>query len=92
VSEEPMMNVLCSFTDGAWRVILFPRSKHRPDVYFKEEAERVLISPAAVDIGGLIVTPLEKDFKTVNALLVESIFQEVSLPPANVDETILRLS
>ena len=92
VSEEPMMNVLCSFTDGAWRVILFPRSKHRPDVYFKEEAERVLISPAAVDIGGLIVTPLEKDFKTVNASLVESIFQEVSLPSAIVDETILRLS
>ena len=93
VTEEPMMNVLCSSTDGVWRVIVFPRSKHRPDVYFKkEEAERVLISPAAVDIGGLIVTPLEKDFNTVNASLVESIFQEVSLPPASVDETIVRLS
>jgi hypothetical protein len=90
--EEPMINVLCSFADGAWRVIVFPRSKHRPDVYFKEEAERVLISPAAVDIGGLIVTPMEKDFKTVNPALVESIFQEVCLPPAIVDETILRLS
>ena len=92
VSEEPMMNMLCSFTDGTWRVIVFPRSKHRPDIFFKEEAERVVISPAAVDIGGLIVTPLEKDFKTVDASLVESIFQEVSLPPADVDETILRLS
>ena len=92
VSEEPMMNMLCSFEDGAWRVIVFPRSKHRPDVFFKEEAERVVISPAAVDIGGLIVTPLEKDFKTVNASLVESIFQEVSLPPADVNETIVRLS
>jgi hypothetical protein len=91
-SEEPMINVLCSFADGAWRVIVFPRSKHRPDVYFMEDAERVLISPAAVDIGGLVVTPLEKDFRSVNATLVESIFQEVSLPPANVDETILRLS
>ena len=92
VSEEPMMNMLCSFTDGTWRVIVFPRSKHRPDIFFKEEAERVVISPAAVDIGGLIVTPLEKDFNTVDASLVESIFQEVSLPPADVDETILRLS
>jgi hypothetical protein len=91
-SEEPMINVLCSLADGAWRVILFPRSKHRPDIFFKEEKERVLISPAAVDIGGLIVTPLEKDFTTVSSSLVESIFQEVSLPPANVDETILRLS
>jgi hypothetical protein len=92
VSEEPMINVLCSFADGAWRVTVFPRSKHRPDIFFKEEGERIMISPAAVDIGGLIVTPLEKDFKTVNASLVESIFQEVSLPSAIVDETILRLS
>ena len=91
-SEEPMVNVLCLFADGAWRVIVFPRSKHRPDVFFKEEKEQVLISPAAVDIGGLIVTPLEKDFTTVNASLVESIFQEVSLSPESVDETILRLS
>jgi len=92
VNEEPMMNVLCSFANGTWRVIVFPRSKHRPDIFFKEERARVLISPAAVDIGGLIVTPLEKDFTTVNASLVESIFQEVSLSPAIVDETILRLS
>jgi hypothetical protein len=92
VSEEPMVNVLCSFRDGAWRVIVFPRSKHRPDIFFKDETKRVLISPAAVDIGGLIVTPLEKDFTTVNASLVQSIFQEVSLPPELVDETILRLS
>jgi hypothetical protein len=91
VNEEPMINVLCSFADGAWRVIVFPRSKHRPDIFFKEEKERVLISPAAVDIGGLIVTPLEKDFTTVNASLVESIFQEVSLPPEKIDETLLRL-
>ena len=91
VSEEPMINVLCSFADGSWRVTLFPRSKHRPEAYFREEAERVLISPAAVDIGGLIVTPLEKDFNTVDASLVESIFQEVSLPQEKLDETILRL-
>jgi hypothetical protein len=91
-SEEPMVNVLCSFSDGAWRVILFPRSKHRPDVFFREDAERVVISPAAVDIGGLIVTPVEKDFINVNALLVENIFQEVSVPQEKLVETILRLS
>jgi hypothetical protein len=91
-SDEPMMNLLASFADGVWRVIIFPRSKHRPDVYFKNEPDRVLISPAAVDIGGLIVTPLERDFRTIDASLVESVFQEVSLPPANVDEAILRLS
>ena len=82
--DEPMMNVLCSYADRSWRLIVFPRRKHRPEVFFKKGDDRVLISPAAVDIGGLIVTPREKDFRTVDANLVESIFREVS-----VDEVML---
>jgi hypothetical protein len=91
-TKEPMLNILCGFNEGDWRVIVFPRSKHRPDVYFKEDDERVLISPAAVDIGGLIVTPLEKDFNNVNASLVESIFKEVSVAPTVVERAIESLS
>ena len=91
-SGEPMMNVLCSYAGDVWRVIVFPRIKHRPGVYFRKGAEQILISPAAVDLGGLIITPVEKDFNSVDASLVEQIFTEVSLPPAAVDETILRLS
>lgn len=91
-AEEPMLNILCGFNEGDWRVIVFPRSKHRPDVYFKDGEEQVMISPAAVDIGGLIVTPLEKDFKNVSASLIESIFKEVSVTPAIVDRAIESLS
>ncbi len=91
-SEEPMMNLLCSYVQGAWRLILFPRSKHRPDVYFKEGEERILASPAAVDIGGLIITPLEKDFRTIDRAMVESIFHEVSLSDKKVEEAVTRLS
>ncbi|MDD8018022.1 MAG: DUF4922 domain-containing protein [Bacteroidota bacterium] len=79
VIEEPMMNVLCSYGDDQWRMIVFPRTKHRPDVYFKEGDEKVVISPAAVDIGGLIVTPVEKDFLHVDENMVRQIFQEVSI-------------
>jgi hypothetical protein len=90
--EEPMLNILCGFNEGDWRVIVFPRSKHRPDAYFREGDDRVLISPAAVDIGGLIVTPLEKDFNGVTPALVESIFEEVSLGNDIVDRAIENLS
>jgi hypothetical protein len=90
-SEEPMINVLCSYESSSWRVILFPRSKHRPDVYFKDEAERILISPAAVDIGGLVITPLEKDFHAVTAPIVEDIFREVSWPNERTEELIDKL-
>ncbi|MEI7907244.1 MAG: DUF4922 domain-containing protein [Bacteroidota bacterium] len=78
-NDEPMMNVLASFLNESWRLIIFIRSKHRPDVYFKEGEERVLISPASVDMGGLVVTPIEKDFRSVDAPLMNEIYKELSV-------------
>jgi hypothetical protein len=84
ISGEPMLNALCSYASGTWRLVIFPRRKHRPDIYFKEGIEGVLISPASVDLGGLVVTPIEKDFNTVDAPMIESIFNEVSLEEEKV--------
>jgi Domain of unknown function (DUF4922) len=77
--EEPKLNVLCSFQHGAWRIVIFPRTKHRPDVFFEEGERQILISPASVDIGGLIITPREHDFQRVDAALVQNIYREVSV-------------
>lgn len=85
ISEEPMLNALCSYANGLWRLIVFPRRRHRPDVYFKEGDDKVLISPASIDLGGLVVTPVENDFNTVDAPMIESIFNEVSLDKDRVD-------
>jgi ribosomal protein S18 acetylase RimI-like enzyme len=87
-SYEPKMNILCSYQEELWRIIIFPRYKHRPDVYFREGDSRVLVSPAAVDIGGLIITPLEKDFFRIDAKLIEDIFTEVSEKPEIVAQII----
>lgn len=90
-NDEPLMNAICSFIDGTWKVIMILRSKHRPDVYFKEGDEKILISPAAVDIGGLVVTPMEKDFLRVDAPLIENIFKEVSLTQEHVESIFKQL-
>jgi len=87
-AEEPMMNVLCSYGRSGWRIILFPRRKHRPDVYFKAGEERVLISPAAVDLGGLIITPLKRDFERVGSRMIEEIFREVSLLTEELEKAV----
>lgn len=86
--DEPMINLLCSYADGAWRIIVFPRAKHRPDVYFKKGDEQVLLSPASIDMGGLPVTPVERDFLRVDAPMIESIFGEVSLGRQAVERII----
>jgi len=76
--EEPMMNVIGSYQHKKWRIIIFLRKKHRPDAFFEEdEGKRILLSPAAVDIGGVCITPREKDFETITKKKLKDIFTEV---------------
>ncbi len=86
IADEPRVNILCQYNSPQWRIILFPRRKHRPDIFFKEGDEKILISPASVDMGGLIVTPVEKDFRTVDAQLIETIYEEVSWDETTVNK------
>jgi hypothetical protein len=83
---EPLLNLFCSFREGTWRLTLFLRRKHRPDIYFKEGDEKLIISPAALDVGGVIVTPLEKDFNRMDAAMVQSIFAEVMALDSQVEQ------
>jgi ATP adenylyltransferase/5',5'''-P-1,P-4-tetraphosphate phosphorylase II len=90
-NEEPMMNVVGSHQNESWRLIVFVRSKHRPSVYFNEGERKVLISPASVDIGGLVVTPVEKDFRTADAALITEIYEEISVSGETLSKIIEKL-
>lgn len=78
-SDEPMMNIVASYQEGEWRVIIFPRAQHRPSFFFEEGEKRIVISPAAVDFGGVVITPVERDFHRVNEQLLKQMFGEVSV-------------
>lgn len=77
--SEPMLNVLCLYYAGVWNIVVFPRKKHRPDCYFKEGDGNILISPASVDMGGVFITPLEKDFDKITASDLQTIYDEVCI-------------
>ena len=78
---EPMMNVLAMHdTHEGWSLCIFPRRKHRPDCYFAEGSDRLLSSPASVDLGGVFILPIEEDFNKINAPLLEGILKEVCMP------------
>jgi len=76
---EPMVNLLCTFTDGKWILHLFPRKLHRPAQYFSEGKDQLLISPASVDFGGVFITPRREDFDKITAEDIADIFDQVSL-------------
>lgn len=86
--EEPMINLLCYYHRGVWTALLFPRARHRPAYFFAEGAEQLIISPGAVDLAGLLVTPRHEDFEKITAEQVEDIFKEVSLDAEFVDEIV----
>ena len=84
--EEPMLNILCWSEEGKWKVAVFPRRKHRPACYSAEGDANILISPASVDMGGVFITPLEKDFKKITADDLEQILDEVCLDQSGVEK------
>jgi ribosomal protein S18 acetylase RimI-like enzyme len=86
--DEPLMNLFCIHTGEGWRLILFPRLKLRPAAYFREGEERLLVSPGAADMGGMLITPREKDFLALNQDLIRGIFREVAFDDAAVDALI----
>lgn len=81
---EPMMNLVCKYDkESGWSVTIFLRSKHRPESFFAEGSEKILVSPAGIDLGGVLVIPSEKDFNKLNKEQISSIFKEVSLDQKN---------
>lgn len=90
VSEpEPMVNLMAEFTaERNYRLIIFPRERHRPTAFFAEGDEKLTISPAAIDLGGVLVVPVEADFRRLKAEMIENIYREVTLAPTSFDRLI----
>jgi len=82
---EPMINVLAWF-DDKWIICIFPRKKHRPVCYFAlDDLNNRLVSPASVDMGGVLITPLEKDFMRITTTDIVAIYKDVCFSAEDVD-------
>ena len=77
--EEPKMNVLCNFENDNWRVIIFPREKQRPSHFFREDDSRIVIGPASVEFGGILILPRKEDFEKITKDEIAEIYKEVAL-------------
>jgi ATP adenylyltransferase/5',5'''-P-1,P-4-tetraphosphate phosphorylase II len=74
---EPMMNALCTFSEGKWTIHLFPRKLHRPRQFFAEGNDQLLISPASVDFGGVFILPRREDFDKITREDIADILSQV---------------
>ncbi len=76
---EPMMNILCYATAKGVRLVVIPRKRHRPSFYGVEGEDRMLLSPGAVDMGGVFITPRLEDYERLDADVVRRVFEELCL-------------
>ena len=88
---EPRINLLTWVNQEEWIICLFPRESSRPSCYYAEENDKILISPATVEMSGLFITPLESDFLKVTAKDLQTIWQEVSVEKDKIESLICKI-
>ena len=88
-APEPWINLVAfRAPDGSLTSIVFPRGKHRPDVF---HTGALTVSPAAIDLCGILVAPRAEDFERITGDDVAAVFREVTLPEAPFREVVARL-
>lgn len=87
--DEPMVNVLCWWdtTDSVWRMVVFPRLKHRPACYGSGPGQW-LVSPACAEMGGLWAIPEEKDFNSLTPEDIQAMYNELCMNRQDLNRVI----
>lgn len=83
---EPMMNIVSWRMGEDYVSVIFPRKKLRPDCYFATDDSQRLVSPGAIDMAGLIITPRRDDYDRLDYHQVDAILKEVSVDDSTMDQ------
>ena len=89
---EPMMNVLTWYDSDGWTSCVFPRTKHRPACCYGEGATDLLVSPASVDLAGVMIVPRKDDFVKITAENIRAIFNEVCIDDSALQRIVGKLN
>lgn len=88
---EPMMNIISWRKGEEFISVVIPREKHRPEAYFAEGDAQFMVSPGALDMSGLIITPREEDFRKLTEEKALSLLQECGVSEEKMNAIIAKL-
>ena len=89
--SEPMMNIIAWRKGDEFISIVIPREKHRPDAYFAEGEAQMMVSPGALDMAGLIITPREEDFSKINLDKATALLRECGISAEKMEAVVSNL-
>ena len=88
---EPMMNIVAWRKGDEYISIVIPREKHRPEAYFADGEAQTLVSPGALDMSGLIITPREEDFRKLTEESAVALLQECGVSTEKMNSIVTKL-
>ena len=88
---EPMMNIIAWRKGDEYISVVIPREKHRPEAYFAEGDALMMVSPGALDMSGLIITPREEDFRKLTEESATAILQECGVSTDKMNSIVTKL-
>ena len=88
---EPMMNIIAWRKGDEYISVVIPREKHRPEAYFAEGDAQMMVSPGALDMSGLIITPREEDFRKLTEESATAILQECGISTDKMNSIVTKL-
>ena len=88
---EPMMNIIAWRKGDEYISVVIPREKHRPEAYFAEGDAQMMVSPGALDMSGLIITPREEDFRKLTEESATAILQECCVSTDKMNSIVTKL-
>lgn len=89
--SEPMMNIIAWRKGDEFISVVIPREKHRPDAYFAEGEAQMMVSPGALDMAGLIITPREEDFSKINLDKATALLRECGISTEKMEAIVSNL-
>ncbi|MFO0787847.1 MAG: DUF4922 domain-containing protein [Pirellulales bacterium] len=91
-ADEPLLNLIGHYDGHRYHVIVFPRAAHRPACFFATGGDQLTVSPAVLEMGGVLVTTVPEHFDRVVAEIARGIYDEVSAPAKVVEQIAARLA
>ncbi len=64
---------------GLLRAVAVPRSAHRPACYYADDDSQRLISPGAIEMAGIVITPRADDYRNITTAELRRIYAETGV-------------
>lgn len=79
---EPKVNIFCTSEANIPQLTIIPRRQHRPDFYGEDG---MLISPASIDLAGVIVAPRLADYENIDLNVIKSIYSQLCYSQSEIN-------